>query len=98
MIFHPRQKKVNVNVPSVLENTMIKQYIETIFLGDLSDQHFSWNPHISFVSKRISKSVEITAKAQFYLLSKTFLSLYFSPVYPFLLIVMLPGLPPTAKN
>ena len=30
MFFHPRQKKINVNVPLVLENTVIKQVTETI--------------------------------------------------------------------
>ena len=52
MIFHPRQKKVNVNVPLTLENTVIKQVTETKFLGVLIDQHLSWKPHIDFVLKK----------------------------------------------
>ena len=32
MIFHPRQKKINVNVPLTLENTVIKQVTQTKFL------------------------------------------------------------------
>ena len=67
MIFHPRQNKVNVNFPIVLENTTIKQDVETKFLADPSDQNFSCNPHISFVSRKICESVGITAKAQYYL-------------------------------
>ena len=55
MIFHPRQKKVNVNVPLTLENTVIKQVTETKFLGVLIDQHLSWKPHIDFVSKKFRK-------------------------------------------
>ena len=84
MIFHPRQKKVNVNVPLTLENTVIKQVTETKFLGVLIDQHLSWKPHIDFVSKKISKSVGIIAKARFYLSSQTLMTLYYSLVYPFL--------------
>ena len=49
MFFHPRQKKINVNVPLVLENTVIKQVTETKFLGVLIDHHLSWKPHISLV-------------------------------------------------
>ena len=45
MIFHSRQKKVNVNIPLILENTVIKQATETKFLGVLIDQHLSWKPH-----------------------------------------------------
>ena len=52
MIFHPRRKKVNVNVPLTLENTVIKQVTETKFLGVLIDQHLSWKPHIDFVLKK----------------------------------------------
>ena len=57
MIFHPRQKKFNVNVPLTLENTVIKQVTKTKFLGVL------------IRLKKISKSVGIIAKARFYLLS-----------------------------
>ena len=32
MIFHPRQKKISVNVPLTLENTVIKQVTQTKFL------------------------------------------------------------------
>ena len=84
MIFHPRQKKVNVNVPLTLENTVIKQVMETKFLGVLIDQHLSWKPHIDFVSQKISKSVGIIAKAHFYLSFQTLMTLYYSLVYPFL--------------
>ena len=44
----------------------------------------SWKPHIDFVSKKISKSVGIIAKARFYLSSQTLMTLYYSHVYPFL--------------
>ena len=63
---------------------MIKQVIETKFLGILIDHHLSWKPHISLVSKKIWKSIAIIAKACFYLSSKTLLSLYHSFIYPYL--------------
>ena len=84
MIFHPRQKKVNFNVPLTLENTVIKQVTETKFSGILIDQHLSWNPHNDFASKKILKSVGIIAKARFYLSSQTLMTLYYSLAYPFL--------------
>ena len=84
MSFHPRQKKVNVNVPLSLENTVIKQVTETKFLGVLIDQHLSWKPHIDFVSQKILKSVGIIAKAHFYLSFQTLMTVHYSLVYPFL--------------
>ena len=65
MIFHPRQKKVNVNVPLTLENTVIKQITETKFLGVLIDQHLSWRPHTDFVSKKSRKVWELLQKPAF---------------------------------
>lgn len=49
MIFHPRQKKNNVIVSLVMENTVIKKVMETKFLGVIVDQHLFWKPHISFI-------------------------------------------------
>ena len=62
---------------------MIKE-VTTKFFGVLIDQHLSWKTHIDFVSKKISKSVGIIAKARFYLSSQTLMTLYYSLVYPFL--------------
>ena len=56
MIFHPRQKKVNVNVPVTLENTVIKQVTETKFLGVHIDQHLSWY-HILISSQKKFRTV-----------------------------------------
>ena len=63
---------------------MIKQATDIKFLGVLIDHHLSWKPHINLVSKTISKSIAIIAKARFYLSSKTLLSLYYSHVFPYL--------------
>ena len=65
MIIHPRQKKVYVNVPLTLENTVIKQVTETKFLGVLIDQHLSWKPHTYFVSKKSRKGWELLQKPAF---------------------------------
>ena len=62
---------------------MIKQ-VTTKFLGVLIDQHLSWKTHIDFVSKKLSQSVGIIAKARFYLSSQTLMTFYYSLVYPFL--------------
>ena len=61
MIFHPWQMKINVNFSLVMENTIVKQAVETKFLGIIIDQRLSWKSHLSFVSKKISKTVGIIA-------------------------------------
>ena len=62
----------------------MKQVVEIKFLGVIIDQHLSWKSHIGFVSKKISKTVGIIAKARFYLSSKSLLTLYYSLVYSYL--------------
>ena len=90
MIFHPRQKKINANVPPVekkkkkhyKKKVIIKQVVKNKFLGVIIAQHLSWKSHIIFISKKISKTVGIIAKARFYLSSKSLLTLNYSLVYP----------------
>ena len=67
-----------------MENTLIKQVVETKFLGIIIDQHLSWKSHFSFISKKILKTVGIIAKARYYLSSKSLLTLYYCLVYPYL--------------
>ena len=92
MIFHLRQKKVNVNVPLTLENTVIKQVTKTKLLGILIDQHLSWNPHIDFASKKILKRVGIIAKARFLPIIANFDDLVLLPCISFLSLLFQPKL------
>ena len=59
------QKKINVNVPLVMENTVIKKVIETKFLAVIVDQYLSWKPNISFVPKKTSKQWGLLQKPAF---------------------------------
>ena len=79
-----------------MENIVIKQVVETKFLGVIIDQHLSWKSPITgrFVSKKISKTLGIIAKAHFYLPSKKLPTLYYSLDIPTKHTVMLPGPPP----
>ena len=59
------KKKVNVNVPLTLENTVIKQVTETKFLGVLIDQHLSRNHILILSQKKFRKVWELLRKAAF---------------------------------
>ena len=66
-----------------MENTIIKQVVDTKFLGIIIDQHLSWKSQISFLSKKISKTLGIIARGHFYRSSKSLLTLNYSLVYPY---------------
>ena len=71
MFFYPRQKKIIVNVPLVLENTVIKQVTETKFLGVLTDHHFSHGNLTLLLFQRRSRSLlELSPKLAFIFLLK----------------------------
>ena len=56
MVFHPYQKDVSHLVPSLTINDTEIERVNTFnFLGITLDENVSWKPHISILSKRISK-------------------------------------------
>ena len=81
---HPREEKINVNVPFVMENTLKKQVVET------NISFYYWSAPFLQISyqflflKKISKTVRVIAQARLYLSSKTLQALYYSLVYPYL--------------
>ena len=83
-LFHPKQKFIIFNNNITLDNVSVKQVEVTKFLGVLVDQHLSWKSHISYVTKKISKTIGIISKSSFYLSQKSLLSLYYTLVYPYL--------------
>ena len=46
MIFKPRQKRRTLDISVVLNNHIIAQTKEVVFLGVILDENLSWKPHI----------------------------------------------------
>ena len=67
-----------------INNTKIKRVKQVIFLGIVLDENLSWNPHISHISRKISKSIGVIYKSSFCLPKSCLRSLYFSLIYPYL--------------
>ena len=82
IIFKPRQKKLDKSFSLYFANQSLKQVNVTKFLGVHIDGHFTWKPHISFVCKKISRSVGIILRCRYYLSSKSKLTLYYTLIYP----------------
>ena len=65
-LFHPNSKKrfVPADLPLLkIDNTRIIRDHITKFLGVLIDENLTWQPHISHISTKISKSIGILYKA-----------------------------------
>ena len=84
VMFKPRQKRQTLDINLVTNHCTIERVKETVFLGVILDENFSWKPHIANVTRKTSKSIGIIYKASFCLPSSSLLTLYYSLGHPYL--------------
>ena len=65
-------------------NNVLEQVHNIKFLRVYIDQHLTRKTHDNFIAAKISKSVRLLYKAKHYLHSKSFLTLYYALIYPYL--------------
>ena len=82
MIF-TSQKKIVHDVNVMICNTAIKRVYVTKFLGVQIDSKLSWNDHIKYTCKKVSKSIAILLKARKKLPKQCLFSLYYSIAFPY---------------
>ena len=66
------------------DSIALKQVTEIKFLGVYIDEGLTWKSHISYICKKISKSVGTMHRVRFFLSSNTKISLYYTLIYPYL--------------
>ena len=84
VIFKPKQKSVRMSSQISLDSIPLKQVTEVKFLGIYIDEGLTWKSHISYICKKICKSVGIMYRFRFLLSSNTKKSLYYTLIYPYL--------------
>ena len=52
MIFRPRQKRQTLDIKLEINHCAIERVKETVFLGVILDETFSWKPHIANVARK----------------------------------------------
>ena len=57
IIFHNRQKKIDVVPKIIIDKNQIDQVRSTKFLGALINENLTWSDHISAVLNKTSKNV-----------------------------------------
>ena len=85
IIFHPVQKKINHQVNIFLKSQLIKQVLDTSYLGVVIDCHLNWKAHVAMLSKKIKRNVGAISKIRQFVSSDILKNLYYSLVYPFLI-------------
>ena len=79
------QKKLGVEQGIFVNNTRISKTDQAKFLGIIIADNLSWQPHINYISKKISKSIGIMYKLSKYLNKTALISLYYSLIYPYII-------------
>ena len=84
MIFKTRNLKILENNYVMIMGAKIVRVCNLKFLGIILDCHLSWQNHIDFIRKKISKAIGIILKARTVLSGRTLLGLYYTFLYPYI--------------
>ena len=98
LVFKPRQKRENLNIKLEINQWTIDRVKESVFLGVILDENFSWKPHIANIARKVSKSIGIIHKASLCLSTSTLCTFHNSLVYPYFLYYISSTYPPTLKR
>ena len=70
--------------PVLYDGVLLKEEKVVKFLGVFIDEHLTWKPHITYICKKISKSIGIMFRSRFLLSETTKKSLYYTLIYSYL--------------
>ena len=84
VIFRPIQRKLAKQVILSINNQMLTQETSSRYLGVYIDYNANWKTHISYISKKVKRSIGILSKLRYFISTKILLSLYYALVEPFL--------------
>ena len=86
MLFRNKQKSLaDLTLPILkMDNKILKQVNEFLYLGTFLDEHLSWETHINYISNKISKNNGILRRLKFTVPKNILKILYYSLVNPYL--------------
>ena len=68
-----------------MQRNVVECVTRTKFLGVIIDNKLKWNDHITYVKRKISKTIGFFYKMRQYLGRKALVNLYYSLVFPYLI-------------
>ena len=83
VIFKPRQRREEFDLNIEINGHKMIRVKEVTFLGVIFDENLSWQPHISHIAGKISKSVGIIGRSSPCLTKLALKTLYYSLVYAY---------------
>ena len=83
MLFSNR-KNINEIKNLMIDENIIDRVRECKFLGTVIDENLTWKPHISLITRKISKNIGIMFKVGQFLTKETTKTLYYTLVSPYI--------------
>ena len=87
MVFHRAKIKIVTLINVTMNNCCLKKTDSLKYLGVIIDHRLNWSQHITHVKNKISKGIGIMYRARSYLTKSSLRKLYFSYIYPHLIIM-----------
>ena len=84
MVFKRKNYRVHVPDDIIINNNIISRVYTIKFLGVILDSHLTWEKHINYIRNKISKSIGIINKVKRLINRSTFITMYYSFIYPYL--------------
>src|SRR6218665_1633999 len=78
-------RKIATGKSLYINNSLLSQISSTKFLGVVIDQHLTWKDHISLMTNKISKNIDVIARIRHLLPTTILISLYYTLIFPYLI-------------
>ena len=79
------KKHITTEQGIFVNNIKIEKTQQAKFLGVIIADNLSWQPHIDYISKKVSKSIGILYRLSKYVNRATLISLYYSLIYSYII-------------
>ena len=89
VIFHPYQKKPDIDINLSISGRYLKKVDHIKYLGVSIDSHPSWKYQISHIAKKIRRGIGILSKVRYLVNTDILVKLYYAIIYPFLLYALI---------
>ena len=84
ILFKPKKKKISDTIDIRIDNKLISEVSQCKFLGVIIDNKLSWEHHVLYIKKKISKVIGILYKSRDVLCHSQLLSLYKTLLEPYI--------------
>ena len=85
VIFHPPQKKILCSPILEINEKHLKREFSIKYLGIFIDSHLNWKSQVTYIVKKINRSIGVISKLRYYMNRNTLINLYTALIYPFLI-------------